>query len=75
MPEAARAEIDRNFCVGSGACEMEDPAYFSVGDDGVATVTGEAGRLDLPRLIQIADGCPARAIRIVDAVGEQIWNP
>ena len=57
--------IDRDACVGCGACEETCPDVFEVGDDGVAVVIADdlGGWEDCA--ITAAEECPQEAI-IVD---------
>jgi ferredoxin len=75
MSDGHRALIGRDLCVGSGACELEDPDHFRIADDGIAETVGSQDELDTERLIFIADSCPARAISVIDGQGSPVWTP
>ena len=57
--------IDRDACIGCGACEEDCPDVFKLDDDDISTVivTDTAGHEDC--IIAAAEGCPAEAI-VVD---------
>lgn len=57
--------IDRDACIGCGACEDTCPDVFEVADDGISVViaTDTAGHEDC--ILAAAEECPAEAI-IVD---------
>jgi ferredoxin len=57
--------IDRDACIGCGACEEDCPDVFKLDDDDVSAVivADTAGYEDC--IIAAAEGCPAEAI-IVD---------
>lgn len=70
-----RVIIDKDLCVSSGACVNEAPEAFGYDDDGVAEVLPGAEGLSRERLIELARLCPARAIRIEDAHGQEVdWS-
>ena len=56
--------VDRDKCVGSGACVVEAPEAFAFedGNYGVAEVLPAAADLSDDRLREIADLCPMDAI-------------
>ena len=61
-----RIEIDRDKCVGSGNCVFWAPATFDLDDDGQSVVVDPTG--DTEDRIRVAvEGCPAKAIAIVDS--------
>ena len=59
-----RVEVDRDRCMGTGACVHAQPGVFAIGDDGTATVIGPVdGDDDLLR--DVVDECPTAALRLV----------
>jgi ferredoxin len=68
----SRLVVDRDRCVGSGTCEVLAPEVFEVDDDGVlALLRPEPGDADLPHVRDAVQGCPTRALSLVDRVPEQ----
>ncbi|WP_369227833.1 ferredoxin [Streptomyces sp. R39] len=63
--------MDRDSCVGSGACALFEPAFFDQSEeDGlVLPRVREAGPEALPALRAAASRCPARAISVVSLDG------
>ena len=61
---ALNVTIDREACIGCGACEETCPDVFEVGDDGIAVVivTDVGGREDC--VISAAEDCPQGAILV-----------
>lgn len=63
-----RVEVDRDRCLGSGACEYTAPHVFAVGDDGVTAVigpvTGPDGEPDEKVRDAVAE-CPVAALRLI----------
>jgi ferredoxin len=62
-----RVEVDRDRCVGSGACEALAPDVFEVDDDGVLIVhrpepTGD----ELHDVRDAVQACPTRALSLVE---------
>ncbi len=60
-------EVDRERCIGSGNCAFYAPATFDIDDDLRAVVLPGAGGPDADAdgaVLQSADGCPTRAIRV-----------
>ncbi|WP_329337689.1 ferredoxin [Streptomyces sp. NBC_00663] len=72
---AARVEIrvDRDSCVGSGACALFEPDFFDQSEEDGLVVprVREAGPEALPALRTAASRCPARAIVLVPADGPE----
>ena len=64
MPQGWRVEVDRNRCMGTGACEYTAPHVFKVGDDAVATVIGPVGGTDEAARDAVAE-CPMAALRLI----------
>ncbi len=59
-----RIEIDRDQCIGSGNCLFWAPHTFDLDDDARSVVIDPNGDTE-DRIRVAADGCPARAIRLV----------
>ena len=61
----SRAEVDRDRCVGSGACEALAPDVFEVDDDGVLVVhRPELAEDELPDVRDAVSACPTRALSL-----------
>ena len=60
-----RVTVDRELCVGSGACEVLAPDVFEVDDDGAVQVL-QAEPDDTDAVRQAAQQCPTRALTIED---------
>ena len=77
-PGAARStarvgiRVDRDTCVGSGACALFEPEFFDQSEeDGlVLPRVREAAPEALPALRAAASRCPARAISLVPLDGQ-----
>jgi ferredoxin len=62
-----RVAVDRDLCVGSGACEALAPDVFEVDDDGVLVVhREEPAAEELPSVREAVQACPIRALALVD---------
>ena len=60
-----RVAVDRERCVGSGACEALLPEVFEVGDDGVVRVLRpEVGPEDEAAVRDAVDRCPTGALTL-----------
>jgi ferredoxin len=59
-----RVEVDRDRCMGTGACVHAKPEVFAIGDDGTAGVIGPADSGD-ESLQDVVDECPTAALRLV----------
>lgn len=65
--EAARTwqvEVDRDRCMGTGACGYAAPRVFGLGSDGVARIVGAVGG-DEELVRDVVAECPAAALRLV----------
>jgi len=68
-----KIEIDRDLCVGDGACCGEAPNTFEMDDDNIAVVADPDGHSP-EEILQAAQVCPVDAIILTDAeTGEQVW--
>jgi ferredoxin len=63
MAEGWRAEVNRDRCMGTGACEYTAPHVFKMGDDAVATVIGPVDSTDEAVRDAVAE-CPMAALRL-----------
>jgi ferredoxin len=61
---ARHVEVDRDRCMGTGACAFALPGLFTLGDDGKARVTGTAVEDD-NAVADVVDECPTAALRLV----------
>ena len=65
--------IDRDACISSGNCVADSPGAFDFDDDDIAVVKEEgAAELGDDRLLRVARNCPAGAIILRDADGNEI---
>jgi ferredoxin len=63
----SRVAVDRDRCVGSGACEALAPDVFEVDDDGVLVVhRAEPADDELPDVRDAVQACPIQALALVD---------
>lgn len=69
---AYRAWVDHDECVSSGACVLEAPEAFGYqdGPEALAVVLPGTAELSNERLVELAQLCPVRAIRIFDGDDE-----
>ena len=62
----SRVEVDRDRCVGSGACEALAPEVFEVDDDGALLVhRPEPAEDELRDVRDAVAACPTRALSLV----------
>jgi ferredoxin len=66
------ARIDKNSCQSAGNCVDAAPAAFGFDADGLGDVKPGVSGLERARLVEIARRCPALAITIFDAAGNEI---
>lgn len=60
-----KVEINKEACIGCGACQMIAPEVFEINDDGVSTVLTEEIEKDLEEKVNEAvDSCPTSAIKV-----------
>jgi ferredoxin len=64
--------IDRDSCISSGNCVADSPSVFDFDDEDIAVVKEEAAELPDDRLLRVARNCPAGAIVLRDADGNEI---
>ena len=65
------AKIDRELCVGAGACIETAPKAFEFDDEHIAVVRPEAEEEPDGKLLEVARECPATAIHIYED-GEEV---
>lgn len=68
-----KIKIIRNLCIGAGTCVAISPNVFELDSQKIAVQ--KIGGVDVPEnILMAAQGCPTKAIVIVDAeTGEQVW--
>ncbi len=60
-----KVSVDKQACIGCGACEAVCPQVFRLGDDGLSQVLTPEVPLDLiDQVRDAADACPVSAIHI-----------
>jgi ferredoxin len=68
-----KIEIDRDLCVGDGACCDEAPETFEMDDEDIATVKNPI-KDDDETILNAAKQCPTDAIILHDAdSGDKVW--
>ena len=60
------AKVDRELCVGAGACIETAPKAFEFDDEHIAVVRPEAEEEPDAKLLEVARACPATAILIYE---------
>ena len=62
-----RVHVDEDRCIASGLCALAATAVFAQDEDGVVTLlTDTPAPADRAGVRTAADGCPGRAIAVVD---------
>lgn len=68
-----KIEIDRDLCIGDGACCGEAPNTLEMDDENIAIVTDPEAH-SAEEILQAAQVCPVDAIKLIDTdTGEQVW--
>lgn len=67
-----RAEIDRDACIGAGACVSDSPKAFAFDEENIAVVQPGAAELSDDRLLLVARACPTTAIHLYDDDGNEV---
>ena len=63
----SRIEVDRERCVGSGACEALAPDVFEVDDEGLLVVhRSEPAADELSDVRDAVQACPTRALSLAE---------
>ena len=60
------AKVDRELCVGAGACIETAPKAFGFDDEHIAVVLPEAEEEADGKLLEVARACPATAILLYE---------
>ena len=67
-----RIQIDKQSCQSSGRCVRAAPGAFAPDADHLAEALPGARKLSDAEQLAIARGCPALAIHVFDASGEEV---
>ncbi len=68
-----KIEVDRDLCIGDGACVGEAPNTLEMDDDNIAIVTNDDGHTP-EEILQAAQVCPVDAIILTDnESGDKVW--
>lgn len=67
-----KIEIDRDLCIGDGACVGEAPNTIQLDGDNIAIVTDPEAHTP-EEVLQAAQVCPVDAIKLYDETGKQVW--
>lgn len=60
-----KATVNKDACIGCGACAASCPNVFVIGDEGFATVKVETvSDSDKDLVIEAKEGCPTSAISV-----------
>ena len=62
----SRVAVDRDRCVGSGACEVLAPEIFEVDDGVLVVLRPEAAEDELRDVRHAVSSCPARALSLLE---------
>ena len=57
-----KVNVNKDMCIGCGACAAVCPEVFEINDDGYAVVKAEATPEVAQNVQDAKDGCPAGAI-------------
>jgi ferredoxin len=60
------AKVDRDLCIGAGACVEDAPKAFGFDDENIAVVLPGAEDEADGKLLEVARACPATAILIFE---------
>ena len=61
-----KVNVDKNVCIGCGACQAIAPDVFEIEDDGLATAHGEINDNNKADVIDASESCPTGAIKTED---------
>lgn len=58
-----KVKVDKNLCIGCGACQAIEPSVFELEDDGLAKAIDTEIKEDIKEnVIDALEGCPTSAI-------------
>ena len=58
-----KVKVDKNLCIGCGACQAIEPSVFELEDDGLAKAIDEEIKDEVKEnVIDALEGCPTSAI-------------
>ena len=66
------AKVDREACIGAGACVSDSPKAFAFDEHNIAVVQPGAHDLSDDRLLLVARACPAGAILLYNEDGNEV---
>ena len=66
------AKVDRELCVGAGACIEAAPDSFGFDDEHIAVVLPGAEEESNDKLLEVAKACPATAIHLYEEDGQEV---
>ena len=58
--------VDKNICIGCGACQAICPDVFEIEDDGLANVKNDINDTTKEDAMDAKDGCPVGAIKEIN---------
>ena len=58
--------VDKNICIGCGACQAICPDVFQIEDDGLAAAKDNINDNNKEDAIDAKDGCPVAAIKEIN---------
>lgn len=61
-----KLNVDKNVCIGCGACQAICPDVFQIEDDGLAAVIGNIDDSNKEDAYDAKDGCPVAAISEIE---------
>jgi ferredoxin len=65
-----RVHIDKDVCMSSGRCVLDEPGAFAFDADQLAEPTAGVSTLSQSRVRAVADACPSGAIRLHEGGSE-----
>ena len=58
-----KVTVDKNLCIGCGACQAIEPSVFKLDDNGIAEAKNEEIKEEIKENVMDAlEGCPTSAI-------------
>lgn len=59
-----KAKVNKDLCIGCGACTTIAPDVFEIDDDGLAKVIKEELKEEKDDVIDASESCPTEAIEV-----------